>query len=47
VPAQPPLPTAWNVPFHPDIGIHTSTLMSESVLGASVAVTRQNSGSRA
>ena len=39
-PAQPPLPTAWNLPFQPDDGIHTSTLMSESADGFSVAATR-------
>src|SRR6185503_10926157 len=43
-PAQPPLPTAWNLPFHPLAGSHTSTLMSESLVGVSVAATRQNSG---
>src|SRR5687768_9906073 len=47
LPAQPPLPTAWNFPFQPDAGNHTSILISESVLGVSVAATRQNSGSRA
>src|SRR5262245_60889592 len=43
-PAQPPLPTPWNLPFHPDAGIQTSSLMSESVVGATVAATRQNAG---
>src|SRR5216683_3085652 len=43
-PAHPPLPTAWNFPFHPEAGSHTSILMSESVVGASVAATRQNAG---
>src|SRR5215469_6021443 len=43
-PAQPPLPTAWNLPFHPLAGSHTSTLMSESLLGVSVIATRQNAG---
>ena len=47
VPAQPPLPTAWNLPFHPDEGSHTSILMSESLLGVSVAATRQKAGSAA
>src|SRR4051794_35177093 len=44
VPAHPPLPTAWNFPFHPAVGSHTSILMSESLDGAMVAATRQNSG---
>src|SRR3954451_2187543 len=42
-PAQPPLPTAWNLPFHPLAGSQTSILMSESLVGVSVATTRQNS----
>src|SRR5689334_10820554 len=45
LPFHPPLPTAWNFPFQPDAGSHTSILMSESAEGASVAVTRQNAGS--
>src|SRR5438046_2705092 len=45
VPAHPPLPTAWNLPFQPDAGIQTSILMSESLVGFSVAATRQNAGS--
>src|SRR5580704_8054638 len=45
-PAQPPLPTAWNLPFHPDAGSHTSILMSESFDGVRVAATRQNAGKR-
>src|SRR5262245_3700492 len=44
VPAQPPLPTASNLPFQPDAGSQISTLMSESLVGISVAVTRQNAG---
>src|SRR5579884_255942 len=44
-PAQPPFPTAWNLPFHPFAGNHTSTLMSESAVGLIVTTTRQNSGS--
>ena len=44
-PAQPPLPTAWNFPFHPEAGSQTSNLMSESDDGVSVAATRQNPGS--
>src|ERR1051326_7648846 len=43
-PAQPPLPTAWNLLFQPFVGSQTSTLMSESVVGFRVAATRQNSG---
>ena len=43
-PAQPPLPTAWNLPFQSAAGSQTSTLMSESLVGLSVAATRQNSG---
>src|SRR5215467_794497 len=43
-PAHPPLPTAWNFPFQPSAGIQISTLMSESLVGVSVAVMRQNSG---
>ncbi len=44
LPAQPPLPTPWNLPFQPEAGIHTSTLMSESDEGVSVALTRQKAG---
>src|SRR5262245_53316074 len=45
-PAQPPLPTAWYLPFHPSAaGSHTSTLMSESDEGVSVAAMRQWAGS--
>src|SRR5580658_7105714 len=43
-PAHPPLPTAWNFPFHPEAGSQTSILMSESSLGFKVAATRQNAG---
>src|SRR5205807_1800901 len=45
-PAQPPLPTAWNFPFHPTAGSQTSILMSESDDGVSVAATRQKAGRR-
>src|SRR6266576_6339272 len=45
VPAQPPLPTAWNFPFQSTAGIQTSILMSESDEGVSVAATRQKVGS--
>src|SRR5688572_19276934 len=44
VPAQPPLPTAWNLPFHATAGSQTSILMSESEVGVSVAATRQKAG---
>src|SRR5918992_2916985 len=44
VPAQPPLPTAWNLPFHASVGSQTSILMSESEEGVSVAATRQKAG---
>src|SRR5688572_25537146 len=44
VPAQPPLPTAWNLPFHATAGSQTSILMSESEEGVSVAATRQKAG---
>src|SRR6266850_4258214 len=44
VPPRPPLPTPSNFPFHPVVGIHTSTLMSEAGLGLSVTVTRQKDG---
>src|SRR6516165_7138292 len=44
LPAQPPLPTAWYLPLQPDAGSHISVLISESELGVSVAVTRQNAG---
>src|SRR6185369_9887064 len=46
VPAHPPLPTAWNLPFHAELsGNQTSILMSESGDGVSVTPTRQNAGS--
>src|SRR5579864_3727456 len=44
VPAQAPLPTACRFPFHADSGSQTSILISESVVGVSVAATRQNAG---
>src|SRR5262245_4416364 len=46
LPFHPPFPTAWNLPFRPDVGSQTSILISESLDGASVAPTRQNSGRR-
>src|SRR5437868_3664284 len=45
LPAHPPLPTARNLPFQFCAGIHNSIAMCESADGASVATTRQNSGS--
>src|SRR6187397_3392954 len=44
LPFHPPLPVAWNLPFHPEEGSQTSTLMSESGDGLSIAATRQNAG---
>src|SRR5215472_17321810 len=43
-PAQPPLPTARNLPSHASAGSQTSILMSESGEGVSVAATRQKVG---
>src|ERR1700733_1805398 len=43
-PVHPPLPTPWNLPFQPSVGSHTSILISESLLGRSVAATRQKAG---
>src|SRR5882672_10484704 len=43
-PAQAPLPTDCRLLFHPEAGIHTSILMSESSVGLRVAWTRQNAG---
>src|SRR5688500_403034 len=39
-----PLPMPTYLPFHPLVGSHTSDLMSESLVGARLACTRQNSG---
>src|SRR5262245_59338159 len=44
VPAHPPFPTAWNLLFQPLTGNHTSTLISESLVGLMVTATRQKSG---
>src|SRR5262245_22602727 len=44
LPAQPPFPTPCSLPFHPSTGSHTSTLMSESLDGLSVPVTRHIAG---
>src|SRR3954471_18239568 len=42
-PWYPPLPTPWNLPFHASTGgIHTSNLISESLVGRAVASTLQN-----
>jgi hypothetical protein len=43
-PAKPPFPTPSNFPFQPEAGIHTSIPISESLVGASVAATRQKAG---
>src|SRR5690242_11683232 len=43
-PAKPPLPCPRYLPFQPVSGSHTSILMSESLAGLMVAVTRQNAG---
>src|SRR5207237_5671767 len=43
-PSHPPLPTPWNLPFHPDAGIHTSIRIRESSVGLSVAATRHKPG---
>src|SRR5262245_8164522 len=45
LPAHAPFPTACSFPFQPAAGNHTSTLISESLDGVSVAATRQNAGS--
>src|SRR5580658_2650276 len=44
VPFQPPLPIAWKSLFQPETGNQTSTLISESLDGVKVAITRQNAG---
>ena len=44
LPAHPPLPTAWNLPFHFVSGIQTSISMCESAVGVSTAATRQCPG---
>src|SRR5437867_3646458 len=41
-PANPPLPTPWNLPFQPEAGSQTSSLISESLDGFSTSETRQN-----
>ena len=47
VPAQPPLPTASYLPFQSVAGSQISALISESLVGVMVVVTRQNAGSLA
>src|SRR6202034_3871892 len=43
-PANPPLPIPCSLPFHPETGSQTSSLMSESEVGFASATTRQNAG---
>src|SRR5574339_572538 len=43
-PLNAPLPTACNLPFQPDAGNQTSILISDSLVGFSVAAIRQNEG---
>src|SRR3984885_13664945 len=45
VPFQPPLPMAWKSLFQPEAGSQTSILISESLDGVKVAITRQKAGS--
>ena len=47
VPAQPPLPTAWNFPFQSSAGSQSSISIWESGDGARTAATRQWAGSEA
>src|SRR5271165_90836 len=44
MPANPPLPMPCSLPFQPVSGIHTSILISESVVGLAMTTTRQNAG---
>src|SRR4030042_417916 len=44
LPAHTPLPVPTSLPFQFSAGIQTSILISESVVGVSVAVTRQKAG---
>src|SRR5579862_4370896 len=44
VPFHPPLPMAWKALFQPEAGSQSSTLMSESLDGVKVAITRQKAG---
>src|SRR5262249_29688226 len=43
-PANPPTPIPSSLPFHPETGSQTSSLMSESEVGFASAMTRQNAG---
>src|SRR4051812_30545125 len=43
-PWKPPPPVPRNLPFHVVLGSQTSILMAESLIGVSVAVTRQKAG---
>src|SRR6185436_2858847 len=43
-PAQPPLSTPANLPFHVSMGSQTSNAMCESAVGRSSPTTRQNAG---
>src|SRR2546426_12578878 len=43
-PPMPPVPFPWKLPFQPVAGIHTSILISDSLVGFRVAVTRQKAG---
>ena len=45
VPAQPPLPTPANLPFHLSSGSQTSKRIRDSDVGAMTPATRQNGGS--
>src|SRR5687767_1222765 len=44
VPAQPPLPTPANFPFHLSSGIQTSKTICDSGVGAMTPATRQKDG---
>src|SRR6476469_671347 len=43
-PSHPPFPVPSNFPFQLDAGSQTSNLISESLVGRDVALTRQNAG---
>src|SRR5215471_5870457 len=43
-PANPPTPIPSSLPFQPETGSQTSSLMSESEVGFASAMTRQNAG---
>src|SRR6266496_2266858 len=44
LPAYPPLPVPSNRPFHPELGIQSSMLITESGVGFETAETLQNGG---